>query len=88
MNEQKFLFTELPVEQKDLIQQYFESQNAVTDIIEAINILADNSAISALVEGLLNWHHIAEYTKHNLITCHGYTLKEIEQFEKQLVMKK
>lgn len=75
-------------EEKDLIEKLSESRLAVIDCIDAIDALANNEAIGALVRGLLNWHRIAEKTKHILIDDHGFTKEQIKKFEMQIKMKR
>lgn len=75
-------------EEKDLIEKLSESRLAVIDCIDAIDALAKNEAIGAIVRGLLNWHRIAEKTKHILIDDHGLTKEQIKKLEMQIKMKR
>lgn len=75
-------------EEKDLIEKLSESRLAVIDCIDAIDALAKNEAIGAIVRGLLNWHRIAEKTKHILIDDHGFTKEQIKKLEMQINLKR
>lgn len=75
-------------EEKDLIEKLSESRLAVIDCIDAIDALAKNEAIGAIVGGLLNWHRIAEKTKHILIDDHGFTKEQIKKLEMQINLKR
>lgn len=80
--------SDISQEEKDLIEKLSESRLAVIDCIDAIDALAKNEAIGAIVRGLLNWHRIAEKTKHILIDDHGFTKEQIKKFEMQIKMKR
>lgn len=80
--------SDISQEEKDLIEKLSESRLAVIDCIDAIDALAKNEAIGAIVRGLLNWHRIAEKTKHILIDDHGLTKEQIKKLEMQIKMKR